>query len=126
MEAISFSEYEVWKDNEEPSSRTEESFFDSIVPSNPIPSHDSITISSEDCTEEIVTEYGRPHFLMKQQRVSSDDEEADDDGNPADMFLEEEESCRGSALDIPESEVWELDDETSGWTEESYISSVLP
>lgn len=55
---------------------------------------------SEDCTEEIKTEYGRPHFLMQQQllmrqqlqRVSSEDDESDDDDSPVNLFLEEEES----------------------------------
>jgi hypothetical protein len=90
MDKLSLQHSEVRGDDES-SYWTEESFFDSVLPSiddskSSLQTHDSLTIMSEEV--EVVTEYGRPHFLMpQQQQVISED---------ADL---EEHSCSDSSFD---------------------------
>jgi hypothetical protein len=84
---------------------TEESFIDSVLLSiydgkSSLQTHDSLSIMSE----EVVTEYGRPHFLMpQQQQVVS---EYDD-------YVNEEHSCSESSLDSSSSFDSDNDDDSS-------------
>jgi hypothetical protein len=102
-------QYSEVREDDELSYWTEESFFDSVLPSiydskSSLQTHDSLSIMSE----EVATEYGRPHFLMAQQQpvVSEDDDDA------VNMFLEEH-SCSDSSFDSSSSFDSDNDDDCS-------------